>query len=296
MTTPLQELEGAEDSYKRVRAELEALSVDELSVLNVDVVSASAVAQGVADRVRSHRDRIAKLPEFDLRNVDNLVDYARAAWFVYITNLPVQAAEDTLSMNELTSEVANLRSKLMMWAGPLVGSGFFEEAAVARIKEGAGAKDVPSDVVALVGLYRSRWEEIKGICGVTEEDLERGSRIGPELFARLSRRDFPNLGTTSDGMLRVKRAWTLLDRAYTQCRRAVAYLRAEEGDVDTLLPSLRRNAGVPSRPSAPTPVTPGAPAETPVTSANPGSTPPASGSRSVDGAPVINAGAPFAKP
>jgi hypothetical protein len=295
MATPLQELEGAEESYERVRAEMEALNVAELSALNVDVVSASSIAQGVAERALSFRERMAKLPEFDLKNVDSLLDYARAAWFVYVTNLPIQ---ETASTSELSDECAKLRGKLLMWAAPLVGAGIFEQAALDRVKEGAGAKDVPSDVVALVGLYRSRWEDVKGICAVTDEDLQRGSLIGPELFARLSRRDFPNPGISSDGTLRVRRAWTLLDRAYAQCRRAVAFLRSDEGDVDTLLPSLRRNMG-PAAPkaSAPTPPAPvgqPSPVEGSSTTGAGSSPPPASGARSLDAGPLINGGAPFA--
>lgn len=42
----------------------------------------------------------------------------------------------------------------------------------------------------------------------------------------------------------MRKAWTLLDRAYTQCRRrAVIFIRYVEGDYDELLPSFRRNAG-----------------------------------------------------
>lgn len=299
-TTPLQELEGAERSYERVRAEMDALEEADLSALNVDVVSASSVAQGVAERLTAYRDRMAKLPEFDLRSVDNLVDYAKAAWFVHITNLPVQGNAEAISLKDLTEEVTGLRARLMMWAVPLVGSGFFEEAAIARIREGGGAKDAASDVVALVGLYRASWDSVKGICGVREEDLLQGSRFGPELFARLSRRDFPTLGA-SEGMLRVRRAWTLLDRAYMQCRRALAYLCAEDQDVNELLPSLRRNWGGIGRPhppeTKPETTQPETPAEgTTTPTATPGTIPPASGSRSVEGAPVINAGAPFAKP
>jgi hypothetical protein len=55
----------------------------------------------------------------------------------------------------------------------------------------------------------------------------------------------------------VRRAWTLLDRAYNQCRRALNYLRFDDEDADTLAPSLRRNTGKPQPtdrpPATPTP-------------------------------------------
>jgi len=247
LSTPLQDMEEAEHAYERVRPEMETLSVADLSPMSVDVVSATSIALGVSDRILSFRDRMAALPEFDMRNVDNLVDYAKAAWYAYVTNLP---EPDPHEAARLLEEVKALRAKLLMWAVPLVGSGFFEEVAIAKIKEGSGNKDAPSDLVALVGLYRSRWDAIRHICGVTEADLTRGAQIGPAVFGLISRREFKASPSLSDGSLRVRRAWTLLDRAYAQCRRAIAYFRFDEGDVDVIAPNLRRNPGRPTNTSA----------------------------------------------
>jgi hypothetical protein len=235
----LQDLEDAQQAFERVKPELEALKMDELALMNVDLVSATSIALGVSERILAHRERMAKLPEFDVQNVDKLIDYAKAAWYVYVTNLPAPEPADAA---ELVNEVSELRAKMLMWATPLVGAGKFDAAAIARIKEGAGNKDAAGDLVALVGLYRAKWEDVKSICGVTEQDLARGAVIGPAVFAMLSRREFQSTSTT-DGSLRVRRAWTLLDRAYNQCRRALGFLRFDEEDADTLAPSLRRNQG-----------------------------------------------------
>jgi hypothetical protein len=237
---PFQDLEAAELAYERVKGEIESLDATDLAAFNVDVVSATSIALGVAERILTFRDRMSKLPEFDIRCIDNLVDYAKAAWYIYVTNLPIPEPADAANLIE---EVAKLRAKLLMWAAPLVGAGKFDESAVAKIKEGSGSKDAPSDLVALVGLYRSKWEEVKDMCGVTEEDLARGAQIGPALFALVSRREAKSSTSTPEGTLRVRRAWTLLDRAYTQCRRALQFLRAEEGDADIIAPSLRKNSG-----------------------------------------------------
>ena len=246
MTAPqLPDLEEAELAYNRVKPEIEALNVDDLATLNVDLLSATSIAIGVAERVVAHRERMAKLAEFDIRHVDQLVDYAKAAWFAYVTNLPTPEPSEAAA---LFDEVVGLRGKLLMWAAPLVGAGYFDEPAIARIKEGSGNKDTPSDLVALVALYRSRWDSIKNICGVTEEDLNRAAVIGPAMFALVSRRENQTASSVTDGSLRVRRAWTLLDRAYAQCRRALNFLRFDEGDVDMLAPSLRKTSGTRSSP------------------------------------------------
>jgi hypothetical protein len=179
-----------------------------------------------------------------VQNVDKLVDYAKAACYVYVNNLPTPEPADAA---ELVNEVGSLRAKMLMWATPLVGAGKFDAAAINRIREGAGNKDAAGDLVALVGLYRAKWDDVKNIWGVTEQDLARGAVIGPAVFAMLSRREFQS-ATNTDGSQRVRRAWTLLDRAYNQCRRALSFLRFDEEDADTLAPSLRRNQG----PRAPT--------------------------------------------
>lgn len=262
MATVLQDLEDAQKAYERVRPELEALTVDELAMMNVDLVSATSIALGVAERIVAHRERMAKLPEFEVGYVDRLVDYAKAAWFVYVTNLP---APEPAEAGQLLNEVVELRAKLLMWATPLVGAGKLDPAAIARIKEGSGNKDAAGDLVALVGLYRAKWEDVKSICGVTEQDLTRGAEIGPAVFAMISRREFQT-SSLSDATLRVRRAWTLLDRAYSQCRRALSFLRFDEEDADTLAPSLRRNQGgrPPTTDRPPTPSTPVIEAQPPV--------------------------------
>jgi hypothetical protein len=279
-----QDLEAAELSYERVKAETEAVSASDLAPLNVDLVSAASIALGVAERILTFRDRMAKLPEFEMRNIDNLVDYAKAAWYVYITNLPVPEPADAAATIE---EVAQLRAKLLMWAAPLVGAGKFEDSAVAKIKEGSGNKDAPSDLVALVGLYRAKWDDIKSMCGVTEEDLVRGAQIGPALFALISRREAKLSTSTPEGNLRVRRAWTLLDRAYAECRRALQFLVAREGDVDLIAPSLRKNSGTrsPSAAVEPTPTPDPVPVVVPA--------PPPHAQPATTG-PVVGAGSPFA--
>jgi hypothetical protein len=165
------------------------------------------------------------------------------------------------SQSPKPTEVNELRNKLLMWAAPISGSGLFEPAAIARIKDGSGYKDTASDLVALVGLYRAKWDAVKSICGVTEDDLKRAAEIGPAVFAFISRREFQTTTAMTDGSPRVRRAWTLLDRAYSHCRRALQYLRFNEGDADTLAPSLRRNQGPSGKPTndappAPAPASP----------------------------------------
>jgi hypothetical protein len=90
----------------------------------VELVSAASIVLGSAERILFHRDRMAQLVEFNVKHVDQLVDYALGAWYLYVTNLPAAEPADA---EQLLREVAALRAKMPMWATPLVGSGLFEQ-------------------------------------------------------------------------------------------------------------------------------------------------------------------------
>lgn len=230
-------LEEAEAAWQRVKPEIDRLTELELSPLNVDIESAAAIALRSASRMSAWRDRIARIDEFDIRNIDRLADYAMTAWFLHVTNLP--QAEALAGLDE---EVVALRRRLLMFAEPLSQLGIFDRATIKRIRKNRGIKQRAGDLVALATLYRAHWEQVRAMCGVTDEDLERASKVGAAMFEAACRRERAT-ATPREGRLLVRKAWTLLDRAYTQCRRAVTFIRYVEGDYDELLPSLRRNAG-----------------------------------------------------
>jgi len=231
------ELEDACRAYERVAHAIDAVNTAGLSPQNLDLMAALSVVIGVAPGLLRYRDRMLKLPEFDIRHVDLLTDYATATWYLHVTNF----AEPS-DARGLEDQVAPLRAKLLVWAAPLAHSGIFSQAAVDQIREGSGIRDAAGDLVALTALYREHWNQVRGICGVTEEELDLAARLGSAVYSIASRRENAP-ASPSEAALRVRKAWTLTDRAYSQCRRALAFLRYDENDVDILCPSLRRNAG-----------------------------------------------------
>jgi hypothetical protein len=261
---PVHELEDGALSLKRIEPEMDALKPDELSMVNLDIVVATCTVLGQVDHITKYRDRMIPLAtEFEVRNIDSLRDYARATWHLHVANLPVTPASE---FEAVMQEVGTLRNKLLIWGTALAATGSFDPAALDKIRAGGGHKDLARDLVGLVVLFRSRWDDVKNKCDVTEADLERGAQLGPAAFSMIGTRESPTLtANTPEGALRVRRAWTLLDRAYTQCRRVLQFLRFEQGDADLIAPSLRRNRGVPSSqgretgPVAPAPVVPSVP-------------------------------------
>jgi hypothetical protein len=240
-----EDLATAESAYLRHQPRFEALKDSELLPMNVDIVHAASITIGVAPRVMSHRDEIAELPRFDVSHVDNLVEYAKATWFAYITNAPPPAAP---GLKALVNEATALRRRLLLWAEPLVEAGHFQQVAIDKVKEGQGYRDTAADISALAELYLSHWHVVENKCDLKSDDLSHARHVGQALFEVISRREFQAARWSAEGSARVRRAWTVLDRAYRQCRRAIEYLRFDEGDADKIIPSLRRNAGVPAKP------------------------------------------------
>lgn len=226
------------------------------------MLAAASVSIGVSEIVLSFKERASKLPEYDISNMTNLSDYALSVWYLQIT--ATAAAEASRALEE---QVFPRRRKLLSWATPLAEAGLINQQSLDKIREGSGLKDGAADLVALSALYRVRWDEIKGVCGVTEQEVDEAAKIGTAVFAAQAKRENQPAQPASEEMLRLRKAWTLLDRAYQQCRRAVTYFRFVEGDADTLVPSLRRNLGRPAtsaaHPETPAATTPASPSATP---------------------------------
>jgi hypothetical protein len=235
---PLADVEDAQLAAERIKDEIAAVDASQLAPMNTDVPIAASTVLGHMERINEYRDEIVAMKGFEARNIDGLSDYAKAAWLLYVGNQPPSSSKEEAN---LAAEVARLRAKFLVWATALAADGVFDAAAVARIRDGSGYRDAAGDLVALVLMFRERAEEVKNKTGITAEDLARGAQLGAAAFAMLSRRDNPVAPPQADGALRARRAWTLLDRAYGQVRRALDYLRYEKGDADLIAPNLRRN-------------------------------------------------------
>jgi hypothetical protein len=245
-------LEAAELVYQRLLPAMEALREDELSIVNTDVGTAASVAFTAASRITPLREKIVALG-VDGAHVDRLVDYAQLTWYMYSIGAPLPPSTN---FDDIVRESTQLRAKLFLWGTPLAAEGLIDPVHFERLRAGSGHKDTASDLVALVALYRSRWDRVQHLGTVTDADLTRAAKLGSILWGLASARENETTPPTRDASnQRIRRAWTLLDRAYTECRRALQFIRFHPGDADDYAPSLRRNLG-PSARKPPSPASP----------------------------------------
>jgi len=73
----------AERDFADIRGEMAALPPEKFRPINVDVTTAAIMGLVAAQKLAPLRERMARLPEFEIRSLDRLPKYARAAWFAY---------------------------------------------------------------------------------------------------------------------------------------------------------------------------------------------------------------------
>ncbi|MBK8253664.1 MAG: hypothetical protein IPK82_13480 [Polyangiaceae bacterium] len=252
--------EEAAKAYAEVKAEIESLPTSALLPINVDIPRAVAIGIGAVPHLAKLRDQAAKLPDFNIQNIDKIGPYALAAWHAHLTALPELSS--TL-LGKLLEEAKPLREDMLLAAELMAHKGYFDKRSVEAIRSGQGNLDTANDLVALSALYAASWDQVEKRSPVTWEEVERASLLGPQLLIALGERRQPvgpDAGVLTAVELR-QRAFSLFANAYDQCRRAVSYLRWNDGDAEEVAPSLytrtRRDGSQESPEPAPVaPVTP----------------------------------------
>ncbi|WP_437538186.1 hypothetical protein WME79_19780 [Sorangium sp. So ce726] len=224
-------------AFDKTLSEIEALSTDRLIAINLDIPRVVSQVLGVLPGILALRPAIAgHLPQHDVALLDRLETYALAAWYAHLAWLSSGGAEN--SLKPLLAEAAPLRENLLSDAEALVRRGLLDADTVAEIRAGQGYIDTANDLVALSALFTASWSEVTGKTAATEEEVRRAGEIGPQILAALGVREHGKGPGPTEAADRRARAFSLLVHAYDQTRRAVAYLRWNEGDADSIAPSL----------------------------------------------------------
>ncbi len=146
-------------------------------------------------------------------------------------------------MQPLLEEATALRARLLGDAEALAARGLLDLESVQAIRSGQGNLDTANDLVALSALMGASWAKIENKTAATAEEVHRAGDLGPLLIAALGVREHGARATPAEAADRKVRAFTLFTAAYDQVRRGVTYLRWDEGDAESLAPSLYKGRG-----------------------------------------------------
>jgi hypothetical protein len=228
-------------AFAAIQPEMLELLPENLAKINIDIPQAVSIALGVLPGLAFLRPTIAELPDFKIDHFDKLETYALGAWYAHLLALPPASASNPLQ--PLLEEATKLRANLLSDAEALATRGHLDPEAVQVIRAGHGQVDTANDLVALSALMGSKWDEIATKTAATAEEVHRAGDLGPLLLAALGVREHSATATPAEAADRKVRAFTLFTVAYDQLRRAMLYLRWNEGDADLLAPSLYKGRG-----------------------------------------------------
>ncbi len=230
-----------EDALDRLRAQMNAIADGDLSPMNFDPNVAIARALGAAPAIAALRTRIASdCPGCDLHAIDELEDRAYATSAAHA--MYSASVKPPREFEELVEEVLSAREVLLNASRTLVSLEVYSQVQLDGLKGGNGYRDAAEDVLTLVALAKSHWEQVKGYVPFVIDQLPRVQAAAEGLLRQIGLREQNPERTLESGRIRA-RAFTLLDRAYDQARRAVIFLRWEEDDADTIAPPLRTKPG-----------------------------------------------------
>lgn len=135
----------AKSAFEEIRDELASLSAEEVLAVNIDIPRAASIALGAEPHIRAHEPDIKRtLPSHDLKSLRKLRTYALAAVYAHLDSLPANKRTD---LSALTSEAAELKSRLLVAAEALAHAELFHAERVADIRSGNGNLDLATDLI-----------------------------------------------------------------------------------------------------------------------------------------------------
>ncbi len=225
----------------RTAAERAALRPADLLAINLDIPSAIATVIGALPRMKTFREAfVTALPNFDMAAFDALETYADALAYAHTAFLA--ASEPTADLPALLERATDMRDQLVSDATALARRGIVDAKRLADLKGGTGYLAIAYDLGALVRMIRERWSEISTKSAIQSFELDEAESLYEQITRAYGTRTRQSTAAAAQADDR-QRAYTLFVKAYDQARRAIQYVRWEEGDADKIVPSLYAGRG-----------------------------------------------------
>ncbi len=229
---------GTGEAFARLEKQLVTASVDAETLAGLDLSSAvTTVLAALPALVEQRAAIVAALPKHPIALLDGLEDRALAAWHANLLAVHAQGAKTEVAPLEI--EGKRLREDLLIAAEPLAHRDLLDRAKLTDIR--LGDASMAADLVALGELYLTGWAKIAGKTPVEKKEAERASKLGAELLLAIATQEqLVHLAELGDPDEVKAKALGLLVEAYDACRQALAYVRWNEGDLETIAPALKK--------------------------------------------------------
>lgn len=226
------ELEAA---FVARKAEIEAIDEEDGRANGIDLVQAAATIHGALARVLPFRDAAVKLDASHAEDFDLMEEAVVAAEFTHIEVLTL--SQPTEPIAELLERGRDRLDRLLAAAVGLAHAGLLPADYLSEMKGGRAYQDLALDLMYIARLFAQRWATLGSKTHIVEADWNEAREVGHALFKALQRRD--QQSSARDAMVALKnKARVVMATRWDRCRRALTYLRWDEGDANELAPSL----------------------------------------------------------
>lgn len=222
-------------AYLAIKSELDSLDNRHVTAYNLDPIYAAGVVSNTVVRLRPFRETLGKLIQFDMRHLDRIELYAFAVLYLHTKILSFSAQAEDYSKR--IEEATHTRAIFLAYAEVLVKTGLFDGRVIEKIREGSGHTDLVEDTFVLIDLYQMHPETTREGAPLTPKALERASVLIESIHRDLLATD-ESQESLQALMAERQRAAFLLSRSNAQLRGAMDYLRLEQGDSATWVPSI----------------------------------------------------------
>lgn len=234
--TDSQEVNPLYEAYVRWKPAYDALPKEALlQSLNVDITNVVTMVRGSVKRIMALKAQcIEELPKADASVFDVLE--SQALGLSYAQGRHQSAKRPSLPLPDLSARGAQTHDILSTGIAFAIKRGLLSPQMTRDLRGPVGYKNLASDLVALVALYRDNDAQLAGRTGVTKEDVDEAESLAYQLLGAIGEREHQSVtvAETSDAR---QRAFTLFMTTLDRVRRIVHYLRWHEGDADQIAPS-----------------------------------------------------------
>ena len=229
---------SAWEAFLATAEERRAIPDTDAVTVNTDVGDAVVIALGAAPAVTRMRTQLLTLPDFRATSVDRLEVYALAVSCAH--GLYQAARQPHGDLPTTAARGSIVRARFLSAARSLADWDLFPAERLDEMNSGPSFQSIGADLIALGSWFNANWDAIKSRCAATQDDVTEALAIGDEILTMLGLR-----GTqpVTESALERRRAFALLDGAYDEIRRGLAWLRWQEGDAEQIAPSLRGHRG-----------------------------------------------------
>jgi hypothetical protein len=233
-------LEAQRVAFNKLSETIRAVPREEQRHVNLDLPGVFTTIYKTLARARVYEPQVAKLEFTDHPAIMILPDLVLAG--LYIENEIATTSQTANELGPKVEEGTALAQVMVADIKALVLRKVLPMDALADYNSGNGYHTLATNLGLVARLADRHWAAIEGRSGITRADIDRAGELNQEIFKYLGERATNGGDLAQLAVLRAQN-FTLIVRAYDELRRAIAYLRYHEGDVDEIAPSLFANRG-----------------------------------------------------